>query len=443
MNDERDDQIIDVTARPVDAMPADLMLLKMENESMMAAARIKPRNNAQIVKDLIALVDAYPAAADEAIYSKPVGTVWRIKCGRCGHVFEASEREKNDAECSRCGSTGTDQDVCKKIKKYAEGLSIRAAENIKSLFGYSRIAVQMQDLPDGKVRLIGTFIDYASCTMTTDERIVSPWYTARGGKPTRTPEDRFLSVVVKAEKAKLRRDVILDSVPAIVKAAFRDACENKIRETVTAGYIDDKVMPFVKQCGLTEKDCGEIVGKPRSMGWTNEDMVTLRNVCAAIKNGEMTVAELLAELRDVREDAGETSGRGDVSDNPAASAGAVKPEDLANAGKKPPKSKTKGKPDAGASDAPPATGDAATETKTAEPSDGTLFGGDETADDGPNGGGLPDNYLQAFEARIAEAETPRQLDQIHGDFRACTAFSKAQAKIINLALAQRRKELSK
>jgi nitrogenase subunit NifH len=85
------------------------------------------------------------------------------------------------------------------VKKYAEGLSIRAAESIRSVFGYNRLATSVEQLPDGCVKLTGIFVDYAAGNITADERIVSPFYKkARSNVMERIPEDRFLNVVVKS-----------------------------------------------------------------------------------------------------------------------------------------------------------------------------------------------------------------------------------------------------
>jgi predicted Zn-ribbon and HTH transcriptional regulator len=312
-DDDDDDAVYSPPSKPAD-IPRDVMLLRMDHESIRAAAQLKPRNNAVILKELLSIIDAYPAAADEAIYSKPVGTVWAIKCGKCGNRFEASDK---DSECPKCGSEGHDKDEARRVKKYAENLSIRAAETIRSIYGANSLRVAQENLADGTVRITGIFVDYATATMTSDERIVSPWYKKRGGGMERTAEDRFLNLVVKAEKAKLRRDIILDAVPAILKAAYRDACEKKIVATVTAGYVEENILPFLPSIGLNVADAETIVGKPRSMGWTNEDIATLRKVCSALKNGEMTKEELFAELKDIRDQPPvDTGGRGEVIDVP-------------------------------------------------------------------------------------------------------------------------------
>jgi hypothetical protein len=277
----------------VSAMPADMALLKMENDQIFAVAKAKPREPAQIVAQLRSLLDAYPAAAAGAIYSKPVGTVQEVTCGRCGIRYQVQKVDR-DTACVACDST--EHASVRPVKKFAEGLSIRAAETIRSVYGYTRLATKTDLIEDDKVRITGTVVDYASGNITTDERIVSPWYKAKTGQMTKTPEDRFLNVVVKAEKSKLRRDIILDNTPAMVKTAFRDYCEQKNGTLVTQEEIDQKIIPAFATFGLTPAHLDKIIGTPRSAGWTEEHRLQLRKILVALKQDETTVRELLDGL---------------------------------------------------------------------------------------------------------------------------------------------------
>jgi hypothetical protein len=274
-------------------LPPEMMLLKMENESIMAIARTQPRDPMAIVAKLQQLIDAYPAAADEAIYSKPVGTVVEVICGQCAIRYEVAV-VANDTACPACGSTAHKSQ--RKIKKFAEGLSIRAAESIRSIYGYTRLATTAEEIADGKVRLTGVLVDYAAGNLTSDERIVTPWYRSKQGSMVRTPEDRFLNVVVKAEKSKLRRDVILDSVPNIVKACFRDACERKMLELIAPEVVEQKILPAFAEYGISAEALDRIVGRPRALGWREVERLELRKILNALRNDETTARELLDGL---------------------------------------------------------------------------------------------------------------------------------------------------
>lgn len=275
-------------------LPRDMMLLKMENESIMAVARKEPRDAAKLIQQLQALIDAYPAAADEAIYSKPVGTVTEIVCGGCGICYEVN-KVFNDTACPDCEST--DRSSGRPVKKFAEGLSIRAAESIRTIFGFTRLATTCEILADGSARLTGVLVDYVAGNITSDERVVSRHYKSRGGGMTTVPEDRFLNVIVKAEKAKLRRDVILDSTPGIVKAMFRDACETKMLALISPEVIKQKIIPAFEQYGVTPAHLDQIIGSPAALGWNKAQKLELRKVLTALKAEETTPLELLEGLK--------------------------------------------------------------------------------------------------------------------------------------------------
>lgn len=279
----------------VQQLPPDLMLLKMENEQIFSVARMQPRDPMAIVAQLRALIEAYPAAADEAVYSKPVGTVQKIKCGNptCGVFYEVNKITP-ETDCPACQSK--ERGEAKAVKKFAEGLSIRAAETIRSVYGYTRLATTTEQLDDDRVKVTGVLVDYAAGNVTSDERIVSPYYTSQYGQRTRMPEDRFLDVKVKAEKAKLRRDVILDNTPAIIKALFRDACEEQMQGLVAPEIIKQKIIPAFGHYEISPSQLDKIIGKPHELGWNDRERLECRKILNALKNGETTSHELLAGL---------------------------------------------------------------------------------------------------------------------------------------------------
>ena len=299
-----------------DRLPADLMLLKMENEQIFAVAKMQPREPMKIVAQLQELIDAYPAAAGEAIYRKPVGNVIEVTCSACGVKFEVVKLEQ-ETTCPACDVPAIQKGKSvqtRKVKKFAEGLSIRAAESIRSIYGYTRLATTAEEIDGGKVKLTGCLVDYAAGNITSDERIVSPMYRSRTGQMVRTPEDRFLNVTVKAEKAKLRRDVILDSVPNIIKAAFRDACERKMGELVSEEFIEQRIIPAFASYGVTAEHLARIIGRPHKLGWSEAERLGLRKLLTGLKNGETTVAELIADLDETEPQTAMESGGATLED---------------------------------------------------------------------------------------------------------------------------------
>jgi len=112
------------------------------------------------------------------------------------------------------------------------------------------------------------------------------------------PDDRFLAVVVKGDKAKLRPDVILDNTPNIVKAMFRDACEKKLATLVAPEKVEQVIVPEFAQYGITREQLEMIVGRPAKLGWRESERLELRKIMRALKDGETTAAELLDGLQD-------------------------------------------------------------------------------------------------------------------------------------------------
>jgi DNA-directed RNA polymerase subunit RPC12/RpoP len=326
----------------------ELALLRMQNDQIMAMARMAPREPAKIVEELQKLIDAYPAAADEAIYSKPVGTVTQITCSGCKIHFEVASID-GDTECPACG--GKKFEGQKRIKKHAEGLSIRAAESIRCVFGYTRLATTTELLPDGRVKLTGLLVDFCAGSMTSDERIVSPHYKNRQGQMVSMSEDRFLDVKVKAEKSKLRRDVILDSVPNIVKACFRDACEQKLKSLVSNELVEQKIVPAFQSYGISREHLDQIVGRPASLGWNETDRLELRKILNGLQSGETTVRELLEGL-------GSKSGGGQPEPPAEERKGPATMQDLLGGAEKPkaepPQEKAKAEPPQAEPTEPPA-----------------------------------------------------------------------------------------
>ncbi|MHC4181373.1 MAG: hypothetical protein ACYSWU_28070, partial [Planctomycetota bacterium] len=276
-------------------LPPELMLLKMENESIMAVARTQPRDPVKIIKQLQELIDAYPAAAEGAIYSKPVGTVQEVTCGnkKCGITYEVAKVDK-DTVCPDCESQ--ERGGVRPVKKFAEGLSIRAAESIRTIFGFTRLATTCEILDDGSARLTGVLVDYVAGNVTSDERVVSRQYKTKFSGMVTIAEDRFLNVTVKGEKSKLRRDVILDSTPGIIKAMFRDACERKMLALISPEVIQQKIVPAFAQYGITPAHLDRIIGSPAALGWNKDQKLELRKILTALKNEETTPRELLADL---------------------------------------------------------------------------------------------------------------------------------------------------
>lgn len=238
----------------------ELMAMKMEHETIMTECRIRPRDFEEIKDELEAQLKAFPFLSEDAIYCKPVGK-----------------------------DEGGQQ-------KYARGLSIRAAEVLAECYRWNKVRTSVTPISDDEVKVEASFFDYQNGRIWDDSGVLSKWYKARGGAMQKTPDDRFFSVVCKAEVSRRVREVILRSVNAGLKAWFEDFCEKMID-----GLLDDKTVEKIigqfSNKGVTVDQLEKLVGKPRKLGWTTEDRKQLLGVWNAIKDGETSIDEAFGTTR--------------------------------------------------------------------------------------------------------------------------------------------------
>lgn len=236
-------------------LPQDLAILKIENDSIMSLATARPRDMVAIKKDLEGILDAFPALAEEAIYNKPVG-----------------------------------KDPATGQQKYARNLSVRAAEAIAEAYGFNRIRADVTFINENRVRIDASFTDFQRGRIWSDSTIVSRFYKAKNGGMVAHPEDRFLNVVIKAEKSKVVREVITRSVNPGLKAWFWDKCEK-----VIDGLLDDKTVDKIvgqfSSKGVSLEQLEALLMVPRRSGWTMDHRKTLLGVWNALRDGETTISE--------------------------------------------------------------------------------------------------------------------------------------------------------
>lgn len=249
--------VLDAVVAATD-MRQDLLQMKMENESIMAECRVRPRDFAKMKAELLAQLEAFPELAEDSIYSKPVGK---------------------------------DLDTGK--QKFATGLSVRAAEVLAEAYGYNRVRADITPIDDLRVKVEATFTDFQKGRIWQDGGVLSRVYkTARGGMAT-MPEDRFYNVIAKAEASKRVREVILRSVNAALKAWFFTECQ-KMQAKVLSEEKVGQIVAYFSGIGVTLEQIEALIGRPAAMGWTLQDKQTLAGIKTAIEAGESTAAEVFA-----------------------------------------------------------------------------------------------------------------------------------------------------
>ena len=251
------EELFEVTQ--AEMIPADIALLKLENETIQSLAAARPRDHHTIKAELIEQLEAYPSFAATAIYSKPVG------------------RDQGG------------------LMKYARGLSIRAAEAIAEAYGFNRVRCDVTPVDDNTVKVEATFTDYQKGRIWQSAGLVSKFYRSRGGKMTRIPDDRFYAVTVKAEESRRIREVILRSVPPGLRSELQELAEGVIDSLLDENTVN-KILGQFSGRGVSEEVLEEYVGRTRSAGWTQEDRINLLGVWNAIEDGESTVSEVFGQL---------------------------------------------------------------------------------------------------------------------------------------------------
>jgi hypothetical protein len=246
----------DLLSKP--AMSRELAMVRMENESMMAECRVRPRDFDDIKAELLQQLKAFPEMAAEAVYEKPVG---KDESGR---------------------------------QKYVRGLSIRAAESLAEAYRYNRIRSDVVEVDGDKVKIEATFTDFQGGRIWQDSGLLSKTYKDRNGRLAKFNDDRFYNVIVKAEVSKRVREVILRSVNAGLKAWFESECEK-----IADGLLDDatinKIVKQFETMAVTLEMLEALIGRQKAMGWVQADRTRLLGVWNAIRDGETTVNEVFSD----------------------------------------------------------------------------------------------------------------------------------------------------
>lgn len=243
-----------IDSKSVQGISQDYQLVKMQSEQIASMAQVRPRNNRQVIADLLEQVELSPAFASECVYAKPVG-----------------KNERGEMQ-------------------YARGLSIRAAEAIASSWGYNSIEQSVEALDDDSVKIAVVFFDYQTGRRWSDAVIVSKFYRDRSGKMTRHSEDRFHNIIIKAEKSKLLREVIIRSVNPAIRMELQSKAESVIAKMLSDDTVEKIVQSF-SGIGVGLAQLENLLGKPMKSGWTVDDRMILHQVFTAIREGETTVAE--------------------------------------------------------------------------------------------------------------------------------------------------------
>lgn len=280
---------MDLQVAAVKSLPADMAIMRMENENIMSLAAARPRDHAKIKNEIVAQLEAYPSFAAAAIYSKPVGRE-NDKCTQCGSELYRKNGQRAE-RCFKCGST----DIEEGKMKYARNLSVRAAEAIAEAYGYNRVRCDVIPVDNDTVKVEATFTDYQKGRIWQAAAMVSKFFRKRNGQMERIPDDRFYNVVVKAEQSRCIREAITRSVPPGLRSELFDMAEKRLATLLDDPTVNKILAKFATR-GVTLEQIEKRIGRTRAMGWTEQDRLDLLGVWNALEDGETTVAEAFGDL---------------------------------------------------------------------------------------------------------------------------------------------------
>ena len=232
-------------------------LTRLENTTQMTVAVQRPRDNDAVLKEALKVLEMSPILVEKAIYSKPVGK-----------------------------DPDTDE------MKHAEGLSIRAAEELRRIYGNNSAGSTVLGEKDDEVIIGAVFVDLEKNTRFAAEKGVSKFFTTKKGQVMQHKPDRLYDVVVPAHASKLLREVILRSLPSWLKMEF----EAKARELAMKGRLPAMRKKMVSAFAsltppVTEAMLLSYLKKEALDKVTREDVMTMKGIHTAINEGEISAKE--------------------------------------------------------------------------------------------------------------------------------------------------------
>lgn len=239
-------------------------LMRVENESMLAIAIKRPRDESKVLQDAMRELELVPEEAAKSFYVIP--------------YRDTSEE-------------GRGQTV------NVEGPSIKAAMALARRWGNCTAGARcLSDDEDGW-DIEGVFIDLESNFRISRPFRVSKWFRKRSGDVIRLPVNRQL-MAFQAGASKAIRNAILGGLPAYLvqsyyakaKAIAGGKPEEKATREAIAGAIITFSKVLIGETTVTTTHLEQYLLKPIAE-WLGEDVATLRGLYNAITDGQVSPAE--------------------------------------------------------------------------------------------------------------------------------------------------------
>lgn len=170
--------------------------------------------------------------------------------------------------------------------KTIEGASIRFAEIVKSAYGNCRVATQLLEvnIKQGYILAQAVFEDIEANTIE---------YETIRRRITSKNED-MINVHCNVALSIARRNVILKAIPRpLWNKAFQAVLKTRSGEQAPLEESRKKAIEAMLSLGLTEPQIFELLGVASIVEITEQDVQTMRGYYRGIKNGELTIEDLM------------------------------------------------------------------------------------------------------------------------------------------------------
>lgn len=192
--------------------------------------------------------------------------------------------------------------------KFLEGPSVRLAEVAAASYKHLRFGARIISVDDRFITAQGFCFDLENNIASAVE--VRRRITDKYGKRF---NDDMIQVTGNAASSIALRNAIFKIIPmAYIKPAFEQAKLTTLGKNKTMAQRRDDMLSWWKKAGATEQQLFDLLGVSGIEDLGNEELLTLRGLATAVKDGEITLETALAKPE--QEGAGSKVGASSVND---------------------------------------------------------------------------------------------------------------------------------
>lgn len=171
--------------------------------------------------------------------------------------------------------------------KFAEGLSVRAAEIVGASFGNLRVGATIIEQTERFVKARGFAHDLESNFMVATEVVEST--VKKDGTPY---DERMRIVLAKSALAKARRDATFQVVPKALFRSIELECKKlALGEGMSVTQRRARITQWITKLGIDPKRVWKVLGIGGEADLIDEHFITLTGLKTAISDGDVTIDE--------------------------------------------------------------------------------------------------------------------------------------------------------